>query len=351
MLVEMRRGGIVESRHRGHIVQVGADGSIERGVGDPDLLVTLRSSIKPFTLLPLITSGAADAFALTGPELALMAGSHSGEDLHVRTLQAIFRRSGLSQSLLACGAEGMPLDRLTASRLSRDGETAGPMRHMCSGHHAAFILLSKHSGWDPVDYWRPEHPSQVAAGAAVAAVFGVKPAAVRTVIDACGIPTYAFPLVEVARAFCLLADPSGARDASGQALAPALERVRDAMLAAPEMVGGTRERLDSALMKARAGVVVAKSGAEGLRGLALLAGALGPGSVPGGLALKIDDGDADGRASQAATVEAAAQIGLLDERALQSLARFRRPPAYDPRGDQIGEAVARFELAPLSELA
>jgi L-asparaginase II len=347
----MRRGGIVESRHRGHIVQVGADGSIERGIGDPDLLVTLRSSIKPFTLLPLITSGAADAFALTVPELAVMSASHSGEDLHVRTLQAVFRRSGVSQSLLACGAEGMPLDQLTARRLVRDGETAGPIRHQCSGHHAAFILLSKHSGWDPVDYWRPEHPAQVAARAAVAAIFGVRPSAVRTGVDACGVPTYAFSLVEVARAYCLLAEPSAARDTARQALAPALQRIRDAMLGAPDLVGGTRERLDSALMRARPGAVVSKGGAEGLRGVALLAGARGPGSAAAGLALKIEDGDARGRASQAATIEAVTQIGLLDEPALRSLARFRRPPAHDPRGEQVGEAVAGFELAPLSELS
>ena len=105
-----------------------------------------------------------------------MASSHSGEDLHVRTLQGIYRRANVSQTLLACGAEGMPLDPLTAARLARDGEKPGPIRHMCSGQHAVSILLSKLKGWDPTDYWHDDHPAQVAYRAVVARAFGRRPA-------------------------------------------------------------------------------------------------------------------------------------------------------------------------------
>jgi L-asparaginase II len=144
VLVEVRRGAMVESSHRGHVVQVAVDGRIERGVGNPDVLVNLRSAVKPFCLLALLESGAADAFKLNDTELAVMAASHSGEDAHVRTLQAVLRRANLSQSLIACGSDGAPLDRLTAARLARDGEDPGPIRHMCSGFHAASLLLARH---------------------------------------------------------------------------------------------------------------------------------------------------------------------------------------------------------------
>ena len=77
-------------------------------------------------LLALIEAGGIAAFDLEPAELAVLASSHSGEDMHVRTLQAIYRRSGVSQALLACGSEGAPLDALTAARLARDGEKAGP---------------------------------------------------------------------------------------------------------------------------------------------------------------------------------------------------------------------------------
>lgn len=371
----MRRGGIVESRHRGHIVQVGPDGAVERAVGDPEVLVTLRSAVKPFALVVLIEAGGVQAFQLTPPELAVMAASHSGEDLHVRTLQAVFRRANVSQSLLACGSDAAPLDRITAARLARDGETPGPIRHNCSGFHAASLLLSRHAGWSLEDYWQPEHPSQLAVRAVVARVFGVNPQTMRTAVDSCGVLTYAFPLVEVARAYAFLADPHGvAETAARVALAPALTKVRDAMLAAPEMVGGTRERLDTALMKAVPGRLVVKGGAEALRGVGMVPSPATetadprarPGSTsiggtarrPGGrvesgalgLALKIEDGDGRGRAGWAATVEALWQVGALDERALKELAAYHRPPVFDPRGEQCGEAVPEFQLAPISEL-
>ncbi len=349
MLVEVLRGEIVESRHRGHVVQVGPDGGVERQCGDAEALVTLRSTAKPFTLLALIESGAADAFALTESELAVMAGSHSGEDLHVRTIQAVFRRAGLSQSILACGTEGMPLDKVTAARLARDGEAAGAVRHMCSGQHAASILLSRHAGWDPADYWQAEHPSQAAARDAVARVFGVAVAELRTAVDGCGVLTYAFPLVDVARAYALLADPGAAPDKARAQLAPALSQIRDAMMGAPEMVGGTRDRLDTVLMRVRQGELVAKGGNEALRAIGLLAGARGPGTRPAGIAIKIEDGDGKERASHAATVEALAQLNALDDRALRVLARYHRPPAFDPRGRVVGESLPEFQLAPISE--
>lgn len=349
VLVEVRRGGIVESRHRGSIVQVGAGLAVERALGDPQTIVTLRSAVKPFTLVALVESGAADALGLTPAELALLAASHSGEDMHVRTLHAIFRRANLSQALLACG-EMTPLDALTAARLARDGERPGPARHMCSGFHAASLLLSRHAGWPLEDYWRPGHPSQVAARDAVARVFGTRPERLRTAVDACGLQTYAFPLLEIARAYALLADPLGtASDATRAGLAPALARVRDAMLAAPEMVGGSRDRLDTALMHVRSGRLVVKGGAEGLRGIGFLPGARGARTPAAGMALTIEDGG-DTRGGHAATVEAVRQAGALDDRALAQLARYHRPPLRDPRGEPVGEVVPGFELAPISEL-
>ncbi len=117
---------------------------------------------------------------------------------------------GITQAMLACGTEGMPLDAMTASRLARDGEHPGPLRHMCSGQHSAMILLAKLGGWDLETYWQAEHPAQIAYRDGVAAAYGVPAASVRTAIDGCGVLTYAFPLREVARAYAILADPVGA---------------------------------------------------------------------------------------------------------------------------------------------
>ena len=207
ILVRQTRNGIVESVHRGDVVEADASGRIIRLLGDPDRVVTLRSCVKPFGLLALIEAGGVDAYELTAPEIAIMASSHSGEDIHVRTIQGMYRRAGVSQSVLACGAEGMPLDALTSARLARDGEKAGPVRHMCSGQHSAMILLARLRGWPLEDYWHDDHPAQVAYRAAVAAAFAIKPARLVSAIDGCGVATFAFPLRDVARAYALLAGP------------------------------------------------------------------------------------------------------------------------------------------------
>jgi L-asparaginase II len=358
ILVRMIREEIVESVHRGDVVEVDPAGRPIRQLGDPERLVTLRSCVKPFGLVALVEAGGIAAFDLSPAELAIMASSHSGEDLHVRTLQAVFRRAQVSQSVLATGVEGMPLDALTAARLARDGERPGPIRHMCSGQHASMILLARLRGWPLEEYWRDEHPAQVAYRSAVARAFGTTPGRLRTAIDGCGVATYAFPLREVARAYALLAEPTAAPAGDPrQSVAEALTTIRDAMLGHPEMIGGTRDRIDTSLMKALPHRLISKGGMEALRGVAILAGPrVGNGSGhranvgPSGLALKIEDGDGYDRATWAATVEALRQAGVLDGAPLRALARYHRPPSLDPHGRVAGAAIAEFELAPVGEL-
>lgn len=353
VLVRQTRNGLVESVHRGDVVEVDATGRMLRVVGDPDRVVNLRSTVKPFGLMALLRAGGQREFELTSEELAIMASSHSGEDVHVRTIQAMYRRIGIPQGVLACGAEGMPLDPLTAARLARDGERPGPLRHMCSGQHSVFILLAKMGGWELETYWQPEHPAHAAYREAVAAAYNVSPDRLRTGIDGCGVLTYAFPLREVARAFAILADPSALpADDPRTALERHYLAVRDAMTAHPDLVGGTRERLDTSLMKAAPGRIVSKSGMEALRGIGILRGPRGNGAVApaSGMAVKIEDGDGYERGSWAASVEALRQAGVLGGQSLRVLARYHRPTSVDPHGRTGAEAIADFDLAPVGEL-
>jgi L-asparaginase II len=353
VLVRQVRSGVEESVHRGDIVEVDVEGQILRAIGDPEQLVNLRSCVKPFGLTALIEAGGIEAFELEPPELAIMASSHSGEDLHVRTLQAMYRRTGVSQAALACGSEGMPLDALTAARLARDGEKASPVRHMCSGQHSVFLLLCRLRGWETEGYWLDEHPAQVLYRAAVARAFGTTPGRLRMGIDGCGIPTYAFHLREVARAYAFLADPDAVTAPDPRAVvAPHLRIVRAAMLANPELIAGTRDRIDTSVMKAVPNRLIAKGGMEALRGLAILRGPRGTGTdVPAsGMAIKIEDGDGFDRGTSAATVEALRQAGVVSGQSLRVLARYHRPAETDPHGRMSAEAIPSFDLAPLNEL-
>jgi L-asparaginase II len=352
VLVDVHRGATIESRHRGHIVQVSAAGEITRAAGAPSTPLLLRSTVKPFAVVALIESGAADDLRLTPTELAIMCSSHTGEDKHVRTLQGIFRRASVTQALLRCGTEGAPADLVTAARLARDGETPGPIRHGCSGLHAASILMSAYAGWSLDDYTDPAHPSQVAVHDTVARLFGRKPAALKTAPDNCGVLTYEVTLVDLARAYLLLADPDGPSVGAARARsAPALRRVRDAMMAAPDMVGGTSQSLDTELMRRRPGQLVSKAGADGIRAIGLVAARGEQGQPASGLAIKLEDGDLSRRAIKAVSVETLAQVGVLDERDLRALADFHHPSVLTPAGSEAATAVPRFELAPLGELA
>ncbi len=300
-------------------------------------------------MVALIEAGGIEAFDLSTEDLALMASSHSGEDVHVRTLAALYRRAGVSQAVLSPGTEGMPLDALTAARLARDGERAGPLRHMCSGQHTVLVLLSKLRNWPLETYWEDGHPAQVEYRRAVARAFGVAPDRMTSAIDGCGIPTYAMPLSAVARGYAFLADPAGVPAADPRAAVSApLARVRDAMLAHPELVGGSRDRLDTSLMKAMPGRLVSKAGMEALRAVAVLPGAR-TGSAAAGIAIKLEDGGHQ-HAAWAASVEALAQAGVLEGQALRVLARYHQPTVVDPHGRVAGEAVAQFDLAPVGEL-
>jgi L-asparaginase II len=353
VLVRQVRNGVVESVHRGDVVETDAGGRVLRVLGDPDRLVMLRSTVKPFGLSALLDAGGTEAFELSSDEIAVMASSHSGEDLHVRTIQAMFRRIGIPQAALTCGTEGMPLDALTAARLARDGERPGPLRHMCSGQHSALLLLAKLGDWPLETYWEADHPAHVAYREAVARAFGVRTDTIRTGIDGCGVLTYAFRLRDVARAYAFLADPMGLPDGDPRSIvAPSLAIIRDAMLAYPDLVAGTRERLDTSLMKALPNRVVSKSGMEALRGIAILPGPRGNGSITpaSGLAVKIEDGDGYDRGTWAASVEALRQAGVLEGQSLRALARYHRPQIVDPHGRTGAEAVPEFELAPVGEL-
>jgi len=353
VLVRQMRGGIEESVHRGDIVEVDAGGRTIRALGDPDHVVNLRSCVKPFGVTAILEAGGRKAFGLEPAEIAIMASSHSGEDLHVRTLQALYRRTGVSQAALATGIEGMPLDELTRARLARDGERPGEIRHMCSGQHSVFLLLCRLNNWSTDEYWLDEHPAQVAYRASVATAFGTSPAKLRLGIDGCGVATYAFPLREIARAYAFLADPLAVPAADPRSsVAPSLLIVRDAMLAFPELVAGSRDRIDTSIMKALPGRIISKGGMEALRGFAILPGprARGQAAPASGMAIKIEDGDGHDRATWAASIEALGQASVLEGQSLRVLSRYHRPITPDPHGRPAAEAVAQFELAPLGEL-
>src|SRR5215212_2336609 len=93
-LVDVTRGPLVESRHRGAISVIDADGGVVLSVGDVDRPVFPRSAIKALQTMPLVESGIADKLRLTDEEIALACASHSGEPDHAATAARMLAKAG-----------------------------------------------------------------------------------------------------------------------------------------------------------------------------------------------------------------------------------------------------------------
>ena len=324
---------------------VSPDGSPIASVGDPEQFIYLRSSAKPFQLAPFVASGRFDEYQLGSEALAIMAASHSGEDRHVRLVQEVLRRAGLTSAVLQNQVHP-PFDVETAQRLLRDGEQPTALRGNCSGKHAAMVLFAKASGWPIDSYWHPEHPVQRLALETLSALSDVPIEEIATATDGCGVLTFGMPLRGLAVSFARLADPSAVADPP---LRSALTRIRDAMMAHPELVAGERRRIDTALMRAYPSRIVSKGGAEGVLAMGLPPGALTAqapfGDGPMGIAAVIEDGNAARRAGDAASVAILRQLGLAADPLPGNLADFAAPAITDPRGESSGVVRPAFRLA------
>ena len=318
--IEVWRGGRVESRHRVALVVCDARGAIQLAVGDPATPVFPRSAIKPLQAIPLVESGAADAFHLDARELALACASHGGEPGHVETVTAWLARLGLGPEQLACGAH-LPSHQPTAAEMLARAETPSRAHNNCSGKHSGMLTTAVHLGEPVAGYERADHPVQRRIQAVLEAMAGERLPAPPGV-DGCGIPAWTVSLFGLARMAARFADPAG--------LAPerrsAIHRLGAAMRAEPWYVAGTG-RLCTALMQA-APSVLAKTGAEGVFWAALPERGLG-------LGLKVEDGAS--RAAEPALLAALAALGALAEAATTALARFANPTLRNHMGDVVGE--------------
>src|SRR5215210_6853486 len=138
VLVEVMRGALTESRHRGAVAVVDADGATVLALGDVIRPVYPRSAVKPLQALPLIENGAAERYGFGDEELALACASHGGEAAHVEIAARMLARAGLDESALECGAH-WPSHQPSAQALARSGATPSALHNNCSGKHAGFL--------------------------------------------------------------------------------------------------------------------------------------------------------------------------------------------------------------------
>jgi L-asparaginase II len=323
VLVEVLRGGIVESMHRGAVAVVDADGVLHSALGDVQRPIFARSAVKVLQALPLVASGAADAWQLSDAELALACASHGGEPKHAATAAAMLAKA------LECGAHWPYLDTATRS-MAAQGQTPTALNNNCSGKHAGFVCLGC---WMAKEgdrraflrgYVKPDHPVMREVSAALQATTGYDLAHTAVGTDGCSIPTYAIPLRHLAHAFARVGTGTGL--SAGHARAA--QRLRQAVAREPFMVAGTG-RFDTRVMRHFGERVFCKVGAEGVYCAALPELGLG-------VAIKMDDGN-NARACEVVMAGVIHTLLALNDADAHFIAGFTAAPLRNWNGVDVGQ--------------
>ncbi|MEY4400916.1 MAG: hypothetical protein RL072_781 [Actinomycetota bacterium] len=265
LIAQTTRSGIVESQHFGAVVALNQDGSIAFSVGDPDVIVYPRSSMKPLQATAMVDAG----LDLPARLLALVCASHDGRPEHLAAAQEILSSAGLTETALG-NTTDYPLDDGEHERAIRAGKPRSALQMNCSGKHSGMLATCVAAGWpSDLTYLSPDHPLQRHITAMIPSLAG-EPAA-HIGVDGCGAPAHAMSLVGLARAFRTIAVAEEGT---------AAYRVAQAMTTQPLMVGGPTRDV-TLLMQGLQGTV-AKDGAEAVFAVGLPDGRA--------VALKVSDG-------------------------------------------------------------
>jgi len=292
-MVQVLRGGRVESEHAGHAVICSPAGTILQAWGDPETVIYPRSSCKMIQALPLLETGA--GARLGDAELALACASHQGADMHTRRVARWLAEIGLAESDLRCGTH-WPHDTDARDALIRAGGRPCQLHNNCSGKHAGFLTLARHLRAGP-EYTEADHPVQRAVREAFEDVTGAPSPGLAT--DGCSAPNFATSLAGLAGAMGRFA--AAAADGGTDARSRAMARLFGAMTAHPDLVAG-EGRACTTLMNAMGGRAAVKTGAEAVF-VAILP------QQRMGVALKIVDGAT--RAAEAAIARLLVHLGAL----------------------------------------
>ncbi len=334
LLVHVTRGSIVESRHRGDIAVVNGEGELLWSLGDPDRVTYARSAAKPMQALPLVESGAADAFDMTDEEIALCCASHSGEEMHVERVSALLARLGFTETDLQCGVHA-PYRSQAYEQLLQTGSPVTAIHNNCSGKHAGMLAMAKFLGADPAGYLDLNHPVQQQILAVVSELCEVPVGDIAIGVDGCGVPVFGVPLARLAMAYARFTRPVGVSSQRAEAMS----RIAQAMMRYPELVAGT-DRFCTTLMGSHPGHLLGKTGAEGVYCAGLVDYGIG-------LCVKVDDGNS--RASEPSVVETLLQTGLVPANVLERLQAVHHPVTRNHQGTVVGRLEPVFQLVKSSD--
>lgn len=321
-IIEVSRGGIVESFHTADMAICDGKGELIAAFGDVDQVVFPRSAIKSFQALPMVEAGTDIAYGIEGGQLALCCSSHYGEIMHVDGANAILTKAGLDVSDLECGAH-YPEHEIDKARLHLAGKRPSAIHNNCSGKHSGMLAFAKWQNFDTKNYVSKNHPVQKAVAAALSDLMGVPHSDAVCGIDGCSLPAYAVPLVNIAGA--------AARFGSGEGMENSRQKAAQKIIHAccdhPLMVAGT-DSVCTKIMQALGRKCFVKTGAEGVY-LAIIP------ELSIGVAIKVNDGAR--RAAEVLVAQVIASILALDDGERELIERVTNPVLKNWNGIEVGD--------------
>lgn len=335
-LVALTRINRIESMHTGFICVADSLDKTILSIGDPNTMLYLRSSGKPFIAVALVNSGALEAFHISLPELAVICSSHAGEDYHLEAIRSILKKAGIDESCLDCGAT-YPTNQNMKDSLIQKGERPRPIHNCCSGKHAGLLLLCRYYGFPIENYQDPEHPLQQLILQIFAELLACNKSDIALGIDGCGLPTCHVSIHQAAWLYSLLAkgfDDSGRYN-------KCFGLIQKAMRTYPQMLSGYKEFCTD-LGIASEGRIIGKVGSEGLYCLA----------VPEkkfGVCIKITDGNE--RGVYPVVIHLLKKLGALTPSAAGKLVQWAYPPIQNHRGTVTGYALPVFSTGKTGKTA
>lgn len=328
-LVEVLRGNRVESSHHVHVAVVDSTGNLLHRVGNVNQKIYARSSMKPIQAIPIIETGAADYYEFSDEDLSLCTASHNGEKMHTDRVLSILKRIGLDVSDLKCGTHN-PRWEETYKNLILNNEKVTALYNNCSGKHAGMLATAKFMK-EPIEtYYSLDHPVQHRIVKTISEICDYPEKDIEIGIDGCGVPVHGLPLARLAYGFARMAHP----ETLGTEREKHVRQITNAMITAPEMVGGT-DRFCTDFMTAGRGRFFGKAGAEGVY-------CIGDNETGLGIAIKVEDGN--GRATYPTAVETLVQLGLLNDDQIEELKEYHHPQLKNARNEVIGELIPSFQL-------
>ncbi|MFO7814697.1 MAG: asparaginase [Halanaerobiales bacterium] len=319
-IADVYRSELIESRHSGDLAVVSPESKLKYFTGDPGSITYIRSAAKPFQILPVINSGAADFFQFTKQEIAVMSSSHNGEEKHIQTVRNILNKINVSEEKLDCGVHD-PIYKKAAHKLYLDGKKASEIHNNCSGKHAALLALCKFKEWDLDNYISPDHPVQKLMLKTISEITATKREDIFLGEDGCGVVVFGLPVKQMAYGYARLANseflPLEYRAAA--------ERITKSIKNHPDMIAGTK-RFNSDLIEVLGEKLTGKMGAEGVFCFALFNGP--------GICVKIEDGNS--RAIPPVVIDVLKKLEYIDEEELEKLKKHEKPVVKNHHKHEVG---------------